>query len=107
MLITDPKDPRLTHGVDSEPGPQADVYLVMSEDERKRGWVRPLRKTYIHNGIRRDDSDLCGVATTMATAIAETYAKNPDYYGATYCVGCRMHLPVSEFTWEDGNVVGS
>ncbi len=33
-LTTDPSDPRLGRGVDSEPIPQHDVYLVLSEEER-------------------------------------------------------------------------
>jgi len=91
MLTTDPKDPRLTHGADAEPTPQADVYLVLSDEERAKGFVRPVRRTYVHT---------CGVATTMGTALAETYARDPKFYGATYCVGCQRHAPVSEFTWD-------
>ena len=50
-LTTDPNDPRLTHGVDTQPAPQAPVYLVLSEDERAKGFVRPLRRAYKHVGI--------------------------------------------------------
>lgn len=101
MPITDdPNDPRLTHGVDKEPRPQAEVYLVLSEEERAKGFVRPLRRSYIH--------DACGTLTTMGLALCETYARDPHFYGATYCCGCGMHKPVSEFHWtEDGTVVGS
>jgi hypothetical protein len=38
-LVTDPNDPRLTHGVDQEQVPQADVYLVLSEAERAKGFT--------------------------------------------------------------------
>lgn len=96
---SDREDPRLTHGADSEPSPQADVYLVATEAERAQGFIRPVRRTYVH--------DTCGVATTMNQDIAETYARDPKFYGATYCVRCRMHLPVSEFRWNDGSRVGS
>jgi hypothetical protein len=44
----------------------------------------------------------CGTVTTMSTAIAETYAASPHYYGATFCCACRRHLPVGEhgeFVW--------
>lgn len=44
----------------------------------------------------------CGTITSMGNAIAETYARNPSYYGSTFCAGCRMHLPVGaggEFVW--------
>ncbi len=95
-------DPRLTRGVDEEPTPMADVYLVLSDEERAKGFVRPLRTSYIH--------ETCGSATTMNLAIAETYARNPSFYGATYCVRCGMHRPVGpdgEFLWPDGGKVGT
>lgn len=28
------------------------------------------------------------------TALAETYAREPGFYGSTYCCSCRMHRPV-------------
>lgn len=100
-LTSDPSDPRLTHGPDVEPTDQAEVYLVLSDEERAKGFVRPVRRTYVHQK--------CGGATTMGQALAETYARDPGFYGATYCAHCRMHLPVAEFRWDDntGAVVGS
>lgn len=92
---SDPTDPRLTHGVDDQPVPQAEAYLVLSDAERAAGFVRPVRRQYVH---RRG----CGAITTMAQSIAETYARNPGFYGATYCTRCRMHRPVGpdgEFDW--------
>lgn len=47
----------------------------------------------------------CGAVTTMAREIAETYARSPRYYGSTFCIGCRTHLPIGEdgeFVWERG-----
>jgi len=96
---TDPKDPELGHGVDTKESPQKKKYLVLTEEERAKGFVRPVRDTYVH--------DKCGVATIMNMAVAETYARNPKFYGATYCMSCKMHLSVSEFKWKDGQVVGS
>lgn len=93
---TDPTDPRLTHGVDDEPTEQAETYLVLSEEERAKGFVRPVRHTYTH----LEEYGGCGMATTMGQAIAETYARTPSFYGSTYCVGCRMHLPVGDFVWD-------
>lgn len=93
---SDPRDPRLTRGADAEPVPQADAYLVLSDDERAQGFIRPVRRSYRHK--------TCGSVTTMAQAIAETYARNPGFYGATYCCTCRMHRPVGvggEFVWVD------
>ncbi len=50
----------------------------------------------------------CGASTTMGRALSETYARNPKFYGATFCVTCGDHFPVSEFKWSvDGRVVGS
>jgi hypothetical protein len=98
MHTTDRNHPELTYGVDAAPTTQAAVYLVLSEDEKAKGFVRPFRDTYVHS---------CGAATSMSRPIAETYAANPKFYGATYCIACQKHLPVSEFKWEDGSVVGS
>lgn len=100
MLTTDPTDPRLGYGSDSAPVPQNAVYLVLSQEERAKGFVRPVRQSYKHA--------TCGTVTTMGMALAETYARDPKFYGATYCCHCRMHKPVREFTWDgDGEVVGS
>lgn len=90
-LTSDPSDPDLTRGVDDEPTPQAQAYLILSDEERARGFIRPVRRTYFH--------EVCGTTTTMAVPIAETYARRPDFYGATYCVRCGRHLPVDEFVW--------
>lgn len=95
-LTTDPFDPRLTHGEDTNPVPQAPAYLVLSQEELDKGFVRPVRKSYWHSK--------CGVVTTMSLPLAQTYARNPKFYGGTYCVGCRMHLAVGEqgdFYWAD------
>lgn len=107
-FTTDPNDPRLTHGVDDEPTPMAEVYLVLSEEERAKGFVRPVRRTYVHMGPILGTSKQCGAATTMGQSLAETYAANPKFYGATYCVACQRHAPVSEFVWDGTDeVVGS
>ena len=97
-----PNDPRLTYGGDEAPTPQAEVYLVLSAEERAKGFVRPVRRSYVHRK--------CGAVTTMGQALAETYARDPEFYGATYCVACAMHRPVSEFVWDGSptnEVVGS
>ena len=93
---SDPSDPRLTHGAGTEPTEMAPVYLVLSEEERARGFVRPVRQSYRHQDPE------CGVVTTMSLALAETYARDFSFYGATFCVRCSMHRPVGpegEFTW--------
>lgn len=100
MSVTDDRnDPGLKK---IGPDGQQEKYLVLSEEERDKGFIRPVRQTYVHL--------TCGVATTMGRALAETYARDPQFYGGTYCAGCQMHLPVGpngEFIWEDGSKVGT
>lgn len=70
------------------------AYVVLSADERSRGFVRPVRRTYVH--------EKCGTPTTMGVALAETYARDPAFYSGTFCCGCIAHFPVGldgEFTW--------
>lgn len=67
-------------------------YIVLSPEERAKGFVKPVRHTYVHQK--------CGVATTMGQSLAETYARNPRFYSGTFCCGCRAHSPLNEFTWD-------
>ena len=70
-------------------------YVVLSADERAKGFVRPVRRSYVHS--------FCGVVTTMGQSLAETYARQPDFYSGTFCAGCLSHFPVGadgEFTWD-------
>jgi hypothetical protein len=156
-LTTDPNHPDLGHGGDDKPVPQNKVYLVLSEEERAKGFTRPFRDAYVHVGRHfvgqtRDLTDeetarfnhpedenpfvlvemhpdgkerwwskkdyeqigkgACGTVTTMGRELSETYARDPKFYGATYCCTCRMHLPVAEFRWYEmdgsrGPTVGS
>lgn len=146
-VTDDPKDPALTRGADDAPVPMAEKYLVLSEEERAKGFVRPVRRAYVHVGRpgprypladltaeqlerhgdlyakweaypdseapalgrfwKQEELDAidqgCGSVTTMGQAIAETYARTPTFYGATFCVACSMHRPVGahgEFVWD-------
>jgi len=74
-----------------ENGQQKD-YIILCEAERKKGFVRPVRKTYIHK--------VCGCATTMADSLAETYARDPHFYSGTFCCGCKKHFPLDQFVWD-------
>jgi hypothetical protein len=75
-------------------------YVVLCPEERAKGYVRPLRLSYVHNK--------CGALTTMAHSIAETYARDPNFYGGTFCVGCGNHFPLNEFLWDGTEeIVGS
>jgi hypothetical protein len=137
-LTTDPSDPGLSR---TRPDGQQERYLVLSEEERASGFVRPVRTQYQHVGVRPKHplreltpeererfgqygyvkfeeypaggssatgrlwthaqlNSGCRAVTTMGRAIAETYARNPKFYGATYCVGCCKHFPVEEFVWD-------
>lgn len=147
-LTNDPNDPCLDAG--SREGGQNKCYLVLSDEERSLGFVRPVRRSYVHvgrpgprfelvdltdeqckvhDGRARDyvkyepypESESpsvgrywtqeqldavgkgCGAVTTMGQEIAETYAREPGFYGRTFCVGCKTHLPVGkdgEFVWD-------
>lgn len=95
-------------------------YVVLCPDERAKGFVRPYRDAYKHVGAsRRMVNDMneefdgprlsgCGSVTTMGIALSETYARDPSFYGSTFCVRCNRHFPVVEFIWTaDGQAVGS
>lgn len=79
---------------------QQECYLVLSDEEIAKGFVRPVRHTYIHK--------VCGVVTRMGQKLAETYARDPHFYGGTYCVGCgtHFHLVINgerQFYWTETN----
>lgn len=78
-----------------KPNGQQKGYVVLSDTERARGFLRPVRRSYRHFK--------CGVVTTMGQAIAETYARDPQFYSGTFCCGCGTHFPVGangEFVWD-------
>lgn len=70
-------------------------YVVLSADERAKGWVRPYRDSYVHKS--------CGVLTQMGRALAETYARDPFFYSGTFCCGCCAHFPLDQFGWAGTN----
>jgi len=70
-------------------------HVILCEEERAKGYVRPVRRKYQH--IK------CGVITTMPQACAETYARDPAFYSHTFCCGCNDYFPVGqegEFVWD-------
>ena len=152
-ITTDRNDPGLRK-IESS-GQQAS-YLVLSGEERAKGFVRPVRQSYKHVGIAGPKNPLrdlefdeherydqfgyvkfeeypesrgatvgrywtqeqldkigkgCSTVTSMGLALSETYARDPRFYGATFCCGCGKHFPVGEdgeFVWEpDGSRVGT
>lgn len=82
-------------------GGQQNDYVVLAEEERAKGFVRPVRRSYKH--------EKCGGVTTMGQTIAETYARDPYFYGGTFCCHCGAHFnvgPKGEFVWlDDGSKV--
>ena len=130
------------------PDGQYERHPILSEEERAKGFVRPVRRTYRHVGPKppgslrdltseeaeryKDQSyvkfeeypkakdpatraigkfwtqaDLdrigCDGVTSMPLAIAETYARKPDYYGSTFCAKCGDYFRVGaegEFVWD-------
>lgn len=111
------KDEAFDYG-EAKPNGQYTNYPVLPEEDRKRGFIRPVRHKYVHVGVpgsthgqhvaRQLGKDAppgtgCGVVTHMGLALAETYARDPTYYGSTFCVGCHDHFPVGaegEFVWD-------
>lgn len=139
----------MTEGYDEiepETGMQK-AYVVLSPEERAKGFVRPLRTDYVHVGKRPDpqhatreltedekqryggngyvlfevypserspavgrfwtQEDLnsgCQGKTTMGLDIAETYARDPNFYGGTFCSHCRTHFPLEQFVWVGTNI---
>lgn len=126
---------------------QQQGYIVLAEEERAKGFVRPVRHSYRHVGRQapanlrdltpeeherydqygylkyeeygperspilgtfwtRETLDRlgkgCGSVTTMGQTLAETYARDPRFYGSTFCCGCGAHFPVGEtgeFVWD-------
>ena len=85
---------------------QQNGYVVLSEEERAKGFVRPVRRSYRHVG--EGGKGGCGTVTTMGLALAETYARDPSFYNGTFCCGCRTHFPLLQFLWDGTDqVVGS
>lgn len=82
---------------------QQEGYVVLSPAERAKGFVKPLRCSYVHASPSEMNRQVgCGVETKMGYALAETYARDPRFYSGTFCVGCRKHFPLSQFVWDDG-----
>lgn len=138
--------------IDKKTG-QQEAYIVLSEEERAKSFVRPFRDRYKHigspsfvNPLRdlteeekeqygkynyvkfeeypesdslklgrfwtQEQLDIigkgCGTITTMNKTIAGTYARDPKFYGGTFCCDCKKHFPVNEFHWLDSSeLVGS
>lgn len=92
---TNPDPTASTPTKEKLPDGQYADHWVLSDEERAKGFVRPVRHTYKHT--------VCGHTTTMPQSIAESYAANPKFYGRTFCANCHEYFPVGaggEFVWE-------
>lgn len=101
MLTTDRSEPLLKEH--DSLGMQC-AYLVLNEDDIKLGYTVPYCAKYTHL--------LCGSVTTIAAAIAATYARDPKFYSGTFCCSCGKHYALLtnakwQFEWSDGRPVGS
>lgn len=120
-LTSDPADPRL--GEDTRAFGQNGVYLVLSPEERAKGFVRPVRHSYRHVGIRpqhelRDLTDEEreryrqfgyvkfeaypgeGSVTGRFWTLAQLSSGCGTVTTMGFCVGCNKHLALEEFAWE-------
>lgn len=85
-----PKDASHTK-INPATGQQA-AYVVLTPEERAKGFVRPVRMRYVHL--------TCKQPTWMANDLAESWARDPQLYMGTFCATCKLHCPVHEFVWE-------
>ena len=77
--------------INPDTGQQAG-YVVLTAEERAKGFVRPVRTHYVHL--------TCGQVTRMANDLAETWARDPGFYTGTFCATCKLHCHVHEFVWQ-------
>lgn len=74
-----------------KPNGQQQGYIVLTPEERAKGFVQPVRNAYRHLP--------CGGVTTMGTGLSETYARNPWFYSGTFCTTCGSHYDLDQFEW--------
>lgn len=92
LCTTSGEAPSRVRAEQTEATGQHKAYLILCDAERAKGFVKPYRDRYKHL--------TCGTITTMGRKLSETYARDPHFYGATFCVCCNVHRPLAEFTWE-------
>jgi hypothetical protein len=88
-------------------------YVVLTDEERAKGFIRPVRMGYTHAGrnptfvvgttwnqLESLGEGGCGSYTRIVREIAETYARDIGFYTETFCAGCRKHRPLNQFYWD-------
>lgn len=87
-MTDDPPPEDFDYGERKEDG-QFENYPTTDEGD----FVQSVRDTYVH--------EECGTSTTMLGDLPESIARNPTYYGKTFCTTCGKHVPVEEVHWEE------
>ena len=88
---------------------QQEGYVVLADEERAKGFVRPVRASYKHLK--------CGGVTTMGSALAETYARDPrgaealqiedvpipaEFDSGSFAFGLIVGFVISALLWGGG-----
>lgn len=103
ILISGEPVPEDRSHTELKPNGQQRDYVVLTPEERAKGFVKPLRRSYIHAFPSETNRQVgCGGETKMGQAIAETYARDPRFYSGTFCVHCAKHFPLNQFIWDGG-----
>jgi len=67
-------------------------YVVLTAEERAKGFVKPVRGIVYPQGLRLPDE--------YGTALAETYARNPWFLQRHVCCACGAHFDLNQFHWK-------
>lgn len=97
------------------PGPKYPLRDLTDDEEARQGkgyyakyeeyppeFAPHVGRYWTQANLDRAKKGPCHGVTTMGRAIAETYARDPFYYGSTFCGACGAHYPVGpdgEFVW--------
>lgn len=71
-VTTDREHPGINKPKGGDPMAQNEAYIVLSEEERAKGFVRPLRDSYIHVGP-------CGPLHELRDLTPEQFERYSDY----------------------------
>jgi hypothetical protein len=92
MLTSGAPVPEDNSHTELRPDGQQKGYICLTPAELSKGFVQPVRNSYIHK--------TCGSLTRMSALLAETYARDPWFYSGTFCCACGAHFPLEQFVWD-------
>lgn len=72
VCTTSGRPPEVVRAEQTNETGQHKDYIVLCDEERQKGFVRPYRDRYKHLK--------CGTVTTMGRALSETYARDPKFW---------------------------